>query len=526
MKAKLLLGIKRVTLSNILLFAFTFSFFTLKAQLKQGEFAIGGVKYDASNKVFQDMDMGYVIAGGSQSFYAGATYVIKLDSIGNEKWSRVLMGTLWGKDVIPIMTSQDKVNYIVFSIGANTYSYGLSVTRLNESGRMMWHKDISIDEDLATRIVQAKDGKLYFTANDSWGLSYNNFELGKIDTSGNLKWGMIIHDSINSFTSYGGGNALVITKDGGILIAGVMVAAGLVKTDTAGKVQWAKNIGITGDTAYAIINTKDGGYAIAGSTSMGAGVRDMYVVKLDSSCNIQWAKTIGGAGYDAANYIVQTADGGYAMAGTTASFGAGNGDVYVVKLDASGNLTWSRTIGGTANDQGNSIEQTADKGYAISGTTYSFGKGKGDIYFVKLDSNGNSCSAVNAASIIGSGSNSNTPVAMKQYQQHQSTYPVIDTAADTITVLCRVTGTHDFNNPNNTLLVYPNPFSNSTTIQFNETSKHFMEVDDITGRKLQWIECRGKQYELNRNGLANGLYLIRVFDENQEYIGNSKIVVQ
>jgi hypothetical protein len=495
------------------------------AQLKQGEFAIGGHNYDASNKVFQDLDMGYVLAGGSYSFYGG-TYVIKFDSSGNEKWSRCLMGTLWGEDVIPITTILQKPNYIVLSVGANAFSYGLSVSRLNESGRLMWHRGISIDEDLATRIVEAKDGKLYFTANDNWTNSYHCAELGEIDTSGNVKWGTIIHDSINSSTSYGGASALVMAKDGGILMAGAIIDAGLIKTDTAGKVQWAKNIGITYDSANAITNTNDGGYILAGSTSMGAGGRDIYVVKIDSLYNVKWAKTIGGSGYDVASYINQTSDGGYVIAGTTSSFGAGHGDVCIVRLDASGNLKWARTIGGTGNDAGTSVQQTTDKGYAISGTTYSFGKGKGDIYFIKLDSNGNSCNAVSAAFIVGAGSTASTPIAMTQYHYFMAGSGLIDTAADTVTVLCLPAFANNTSETRNNFLVYPNPFASSSTLQFNESGKHFVEVDDITGRKLEFIQCEGRQYQLRRGGLANGIYFLKLYDENQQYIANTKIVIE
>ena len=86
--------------------------------------------------------------------------------------------------------------------------------------------------------------------------------------------------------------------------------------------------------------------------------------------------------------IIQTSDGGYAIAGRTGSYGAGNYDVYVIKLDNSGNLSWTRTIGGANADYGRSIIQTSDGGYAIIGCTYSFGAGYYDVYVVKLNSSG------------------------------------------------------------------------------------------------------------------------------------------
>jgi hypothetical protein len=112
--------------------------------------------------------------------------------------------------------------------------------------------------------------------------------------------------------------------------------------------------------------------------------------------------TIGGSAYEIARSIIQTTDGGYAVAGYTESFGAGMADVYVVKLDGSGNIQWTRTIGGKLNDGGFSIIQTTDGGYAVAGNTFSFGAGNFDVYVVKLDGSGGvnvgSCGSVVAFS--------------------------------------------------------------------------------------------------------------------------------
>jgi hypothetical protein len=124
------------------------------------------------------------------------------------------------------------------------------------------------------------------------------------------------------------------------------------------------------DVGFSLIQTSDGGYAIAGFTSsFGAGEWDVYVVKLDANGNLQWTKTIGGP-YLRGHSLIQTSDGGYAIAGATKSFGAGKLDVYVVKLDANGNLQWTKTIGGPASEIGNfhSLIQTSDGGYAIAGS--------------------------------------------------------------------------------------------------------------------------------------------------------------
>src|SRR2546422_584215 len=99
----------------------------------------------------------------------------------------------------------------------------------------------------------------------------------------------------------------------------------------------------------------------------------MYIVKLSGSGTLQWTRTVN-AGWDNGAYsIIQTTDGGYAVAGNTPSCGAGYHDMYIVKLDGTGNLQWSRTIGGQYDDNAYSIVQTADGGYAAAGNTHSFG---------------------------------------------------------------------------------------------------------------------------------------------------------
>jgi outer membrane protein assembly factor BamB len=101
-----------------------------------------------------------------------------------------------------------------------------------------------------------------------------------------------------------------------------------------------------------------------------------------------FCKTISGPENEWGSSLIQTSDGGYAIAGFTESFGAGEADVYVVKLDANGNLQWTKTIGGPHREEGTSLIQTSDGGYAIAGVTISFGAGEADVYVVKLDANG------------------------------------------------------------------------------------------------------------------------------------------
>ena len=211
------------------------------------------------------------------------------------------------------------------------------------------------------------------------------------------------------------GNSLIQTSDGSYAIAGTTKSFGagerdvyVVKLDAKGNLQWTKTIGgKEDDKGYSLIQTSDGGYAIAGTYSLlyeGIHPFDVYIVKLDANGNLQWTKTIGGEHHhDSGSSLIQTSDGGYAIAGYTYSFGAGDYDVYVVKLDAKGNLQWTKTIGGKSADGGSSIIQTSDGGYVIAGDTKSFGAGETDVCVVKLDKNGNACCAVSRTSQVGTG---------------------------------------------------------------------------------------------------------------------------
>ncbi|MCG2762512.1 MAG: hypothetical protein L6253_04945 [Candidatus Atribacteria bacterium] len=104
---------------------------------------------------------------------------------------------------------------------------------------------------------------------------------------------------------------------------------------------------------------------------------------------LTWDKTFGGIEADMANSIIQTDDGGYALAGYTWSKGAGRYDAWVIKLDENGEMAWDKTFGGSQNDEIFSGIKTTDGGYAVCGYTESKGAGRYDAWVIKLDEKGN-----------------------------------------------------------------------------------------------------------------------------------------
>ena len=202
--------------------------------------------------------------------------------------------------------------------------------------------------------------------------------------------------------SYGGpdedvGNSVQQTTDGGFIVAGHTCSRGgggsdvwLLKTNAQGDTLWTRTYGGTNDDAgYSVLQTTDGGYIIAGTTrSYGVGDSGVYLVKTNARGDPLWTKTYGGTSYDVGYSIQPTADGGYIIAGLTASFGAGSADVYLLKINAQGDTLWTRTYGGTGEDAGFSVRQTTDGGYIIGGVTASFGAGSYDLYLIKTNAQG------------------------------------------------------------------------------------------------------------------------------------------
>ncbi len=201
--------------------------------------------------------------------------------------------------------------------------------------------------------------------------------------------------------SFGGagderGLALLETKDSGLVVAGTTSSKGagdgdlwLIKTDSDGEMAWERTLGgLADDEGWAVLETKDGGYAVAGVTeSEGSGGKDLLLVKTYSDGYERWKKTFGGAGDDWGVAVLETKDGGYAVAGVTTSRGSGGSDGWILKTDSDGNLEVDEAVGGSKNDGITSILETED-GYLLVGVTESYGAGGKDVWLAKTDAEG------------------------------------------------------------------------------------------------------------------------------------------
>ena len=352
----------------------------------------GGTDHDTTKSVQQATDGGYILAGGTHSYGAGLSdiWLVKTDSNGNEQWKQTFGGTGWDEAWSVQQTSDG--GYILAgrtdSYGAGSYDFWLVKTDSN--GNELWNMTFGgTGDDSAYSVQQTSDGGYILAGRtDSYGAGSYDFWLVKTDSNGNELWNQTLGG-----TSGDSAYSVQQTTGGGYILVGRTTSYGagredfwLVKTDSDGNELWNQTLGGTGyDIAYSVQQTADGGYILAGSTkSYGAGREDFWLVKTDSDGNELWNQTLGGTGYDIAYSVQQTTGGGYILAGRTGSYGAGQSDFWLLKIYSNGIELWNRTFGGIDEDYAYSVQQTADGGYIIAGSTRSYGAGSSDCWLIKV----------------------------------------------------------------------------------------------------------------------------------------------
>ena len=348
----------------------------------------GGTVADVGYSVVQTSDGGYAIIGQTWSFGAGLNdaWLVKTDANGAVEWTQ-----RYGDTSADFATSVIQTSDGGYAIVGCTFSYfaggAVWLVKVDASGTLQWNK--TYGTGFGYSVVQTSDGG-YAIAGETSSIGAGNADawLIKTDSSGTMQWSQ----------TYGGadidvGYSVVQTSDGGYAIGGHTYSFGagdadfwLVKVDSSGKLQWDQTYGgADADKGSSVVQTSDGGYAIGGHTySFGAGSADFWLVKVDASGTLEWSQTYGGTGGDNGQFLVETSDGGYAIAGGTEYFGAEDADAWIVKTDSSGTMQWSQTYGGIFDDIAFSVLQTIDGGFALGCTTYSFGAGNADFWLIKI----------------------------------------------------------------------------------------------------------------------------------------------
>lgn len=347
----------------------------------------GGNLEDRGWCVQQTIDGGYIVQGTTESFGLGGTsiYLIKTNSLGDSLWTRTYQGGYC--NVSAVQQTSDS-GYIILGttdlFGSGGTDYYLVKT--DAQGDTLWTKTYGgLDDELGTDGQQTFDGGYVIVG---WTASFHRsgecIYLVKTDSDGDSLWAK----------TYEGATGMPYfvqqTSDSGYIIAGQIELSSpdiyLIKTDAQGDTLWTKTYGGTAaDEAWDVQETSDSGYIVVGATrSFGAGNWDFYLIKTDAYGNMLWTKTYGGGAGDASRSGHQTLDGGYIISGWTCSFGAGSYDGYAVKTDAQGDILWQEAYGGGGQDELQYIQQTSDRGYIAIGGAWSFGAGDWDVWLIRL----------------------------------------------------------------------------------------------------------------------------------------------
>lgn len=339
-----------------------------------------GINVDGHIFIEQTSDGGYILA----SEFDYGTWIIKTDAKGTQQWSTKL--------------AQTKTSYIHQNSDGSYISAGDRLAKIDTNGNLQWSKGFSATVNYFNKefevpycqdtnsVQQTLDGGYILAGRNSFE-NGNGACLVKTDFNGKKVWNQ-------SFGGSEGAYSVQETSDRGYIFAGYTQSYGfrrgddvwLVKTDSYGKKEWDKILGSKfGGIAYSVNQTSDNGYILAGVTTQKEGsYSDIWIVKTDVNGNHQWNKSIGGASDEWAYSVQQTADSGYIIAGLTRSYGIGDSDAWLVKIDAYGNEIWNKTFGKGNEDIAYSVQQTSDGGYILAGFTKSDGDGQKNAWLIKV----------------------------------------------------------------------------------------------------------------------------------------------
>jgi len=511
---------------------------TTQAQQKFSQ-SIGGAGNDEALYCKPTNDGGYINVGWTTSFGAGNwdLYLVKTDSLGQILWTKTYGGTGDEADCSVEQTS-DK-GYIIAS-RTNSFGVGNSdiyIVKTDSMGNLMWSKTYggSVWEE-GHSIVIANDGYVHVGFTDSYGAGNDDIYMMKIDFAGNMLWASTFGGIGNDH-----GHKVKIDSSGSFLIAGTTNSFNnlsydfyLIKVSNQGDILWSKTYGASQDDIGWDVQAFSDSYYMTGYTnSAGQGLNDFLLLKTDLNGNILWSKTYGGAGDELAYAIEKTKDNHLLLTGETSSFGNGDEDIFIIKTDLEGNVTWSKTYGGMLEDGSQYAQNASDSGYIISGYTQSFGGGQWDFCMIKTDAQGNasSCNENNISITAVSqtisdnspltiatpasfltGSNPNTIVSIGGQN-----YPCSPLSVEQIDQL--------------SYEVFPNPCQDKLSIVYKKISNGFNQEIKYYLRNIQGQTVYFGSFDASNDGTLNiqmatlnrGLYFLEI--ANSSYIiQNQKVI--
>ncbi len=343
---------------------------------------------DMGNSIQQTSDGGFVIAGYSSPFMAGRSdvYLIRIDSTGDTLWTSTYGeedADEWGESVLQTIDG----GFIIAGTKFPTSQYDVYLVRTDSKGDTLWTKTIKgISHELARSIQHTDDSGFIIAgrATSSTG-GGDEFYLIRTDSDGDTLW----------TKTYGGDGrdecfSVRRTSDGSFILSGWtdsfdmgMRDVYLIRTDLNGNTLWARTYGgAKGEYSRSVNLTSDGGFIMAGYNSDRRGIPDTYVIRTDSTGDTLWTRTYGVVEQDIGNSVQQTSDGGFIISGHIGYSLSDPNFIYLIRTDPDGDTLWTKTL--EKGRDGNSVLQTSDNSFIVVGSTRSFGDTLGDVYIVRL----------------------------------------------------------------------------------------------------------------------------------------------
>lgn len=339
-------------------------------------------------------DGGYLIAGYTTNTLINDIdlQMTKTDAAGNMVWRNTYGGARPDFPYRMLLNSDGTYFVIGYSQSYSAGDYDVFLIKLDGGGAFLWQKTYGgWGNDQGYEIIATNDGNYMIVGNsNSAAMADQDVYLVKIDPAGNKIWDKYLGGPANDF-----GNSIKQTPDGGFIVMGMTFGAGangdayMLKTDAGGNFSWSKNFGggLYDEGVFITVNG-DGTmvFAIRDSSNVGNDI-DVRVIKTDAGGNVLWNKSYGGSKKDTPKMVQATMDGGYVVAAITRSFNLVNPDMWIVKLDANGDTTWTRKYGGFQNEHCYVVREMWDGSLIATGKTSSFSPNF-DAIFVKMNSMG------------------------------------------------------------------------------------------------------------------------------------------
>jgi hypothetical protein len=490
--------------------------------------SLGGSGNDFGTAIIKSNDGGLIMVGSASSKDGDVTnnlgqsdyWVVKLKSDGTMQWQKSFGGS-YAEGAYSVANTFDG-GFIVagnsasndIDVSGNHGGFDYWIIKIDSIGNMQWQKCLGgIYSDYVKSIIQTFDSGYIVTGiggENSGDITNNHggydYWVAKLDNEGNLKWE----------NSYGGSkdeepSSIIQTNDGGFVISG-----------------------------YAFSND--------GDLNNNKGGSDVWIVKTDSVGDLQWQKNFGGSNGDNGASIKKTLDGGYIVAGYSASNDSdvtgshGLSDVWVLKLDSVGNLQWQKCFGGSQDDWGVSIEVTSNMDYIVSGFTLSndgdiTGFHQGDLYFhdywvVKVDLLGN---IIWEKCLGGSGDDGPGNIIQLNDGGYAITGYTGSSDGDIIGYhgsgdawVVKISNETGINIPNSNqnFSLYPNPSHDELSLSYFINQSTSLVIYDVIGRELQrtYLPPSKNNFKIDTRNFSPGVYIAAL--ETKESRASKKFIVE